>query len=144
MEGRGAVVADAGVAREVTEDEHRVDQFGALVEDGPDVGRRPPAAQQGRAHGGGPGLGRTQVGDGSGHHLPARSAVSPRRWPGGPPEEREQIAAVGLVAHGPERVDVGAEDARVVGVLERRDRIEGEVAGPRACARDPTGGDDVA
>ena len=62
---------------------------------------------------------------------------------GCPPEERQQVAAVGLVTHGPERVDAGAEDAGVPRLVDRRDRVERQILGP-GHAGDPTGGDDGA
>ena len=73
----------------------------------------------------------------------SRRTVAPGRDAGGPPEQRQQIAAVGLVTHGPQRVDAGPEDVGVLGLLQRRDRIEGQILG-LGHAGDPTGGDDGA
>ena len=144
MERLGAVVADRRLIGQVPEDEHRVDNVVLpLGEDRPHVAGRPPAAQQGRPHDGGPEVGRPQVGDGGGQHLPVPSTMTPGRHAGGPAEQRQQIAAVGLVAHGPERVDAGAEEVGIVGVLQGRDRIEGQILG-LGHAGDPTGGDDGA
>ena len=62
---------------------------------------------------------------------------------GGAPEQREEIAAVGLVAHGPQVVDAGLEEGGITGLLHRCRRVEGEVLG-LSHAGDPTGGDDGA
>ncbi len=143
VEGLGAVVADDGVPGKVTENEHRVGQVVPLRQDGPHMGGRAPAAEQRRSHARRPELGGPEVGDGGRQHLPFRSTVSLRDETGGPSEQRQQIAAIGLVAHGPEVVDAGAEHVAVVGVVQRRDRIEGQILG-LGHAGDPTGSDDGA
>ena len=102
-----------------------------------------PAAEQGRPHGGRAELGRPQVGDGGGQDLPVRAAGAARGDACGAPEQSEEIAAVGFVAHGPQRVNGGLEHGGITGLLHRCRRVEGEVlALPHA--RDPTGGDDGA
>ena len=96
-----------------------------------------------RAHGGGAGRRRPQIGDGGGHDLPVRVAGVARGAAGGAPEQGEEVAAVGLVAHGPQVVDAGLEERGVTGWLHRCRRVEGEILG-RPHAGDPIGGDDGA
>ena len=130
VEGGSAVVTNGGLFGEVAQNQHGIHQVVAVLgQHGAHVGGGTPAAQQRRADGRRGEGGRAEIGDGGGHHLPLRGAGTASGDAGGPPQQRQEIAAVGLVAHGPQPVDGGLEDVVVSGRFDRRGRVEGDVLG---------------
>src|SRR6202020_1751137 len=93
------------------------------------VGGGPPAAQQCRAHGRRGEGGRPEIGDGGGRDLPLGRTGPAGGGAGGPTQQRQEIAAVGLVAHRPQMVDGGLEEVVVTGRFDGRGHIERRVLG---------------